>query len=209
MASLYGPALLGSFGEYPDINDYTLTSFMTLVSADSRGYTYPKPEMSSESNYFWDQEDNRELQYGINRKWKSNDAGTVEGILYGGNLNTLLQIAGTDFFPEVENGLLFVEDAFTSSGKLKRDIESMRQRGLLNGIRGILFGKFFQSGTQSELVMNKYILDIFAEMGIPAMTDVDFGHGNPHLAIPLGVHAHVDFKNTQIVLSESFCDVAG
>ena len=205
LATLYGPALLGSFGEYPKVHASTVYAMKALVSMESQGFCYSKTDVTSDCNYYWDKEDLQSLPYAPNTGWHSNSDRTVKGILWGGNLNTILTIANTQYMPNIENGILLMEDAFTSYYKLKRDVEALRQRGLLDTCRAVIVGKFFQSGSETEKQrMNSYLLDYFQKLDIPALTDVDFGHSYPQLSIPLGVQGQVDFKNKQIVLCESF-----
>ena len=205
LCSLYGPALLGSFGEYPDVNPVSLASMKALTMFDSAGYHYSAPALFADCNYFWDKEDAQPVPYSKNRVWHSNSDDCIRGILFGGNLNTLLCTIGTEFFPKIPNGILFLEDTHTCLSQLKRDIESLRQRHVFDNLRGVLFGKFYQCGLiEDNANMNNYLLREFTRMGLPLMVDVDFGHCLPQLSLPLGIEACVDYQNGCITLCESF-----
>lgn len=205
MATLHGPALLGSFGECPGVNKPTLKATSALISSDSSGYGYTAPSLFTDIDLFWDRDDTLPLPYRPNRPWRSNCSERIEGTLYGGNLSTLLAVANTEYFPHVEGGILFLEDAETSPYRLMRDIESLRQRGVFEGVRGVMIGKFFRPASDEESRrMNDYLLERFRQMGLPAMVDIDFGHCYPHLPIPLGVRACVDYGRCSLTLRESF-----
>ena len=205
LSVLYGPALLGSFGEWPHMNGDAASTLKRLVSGNTKMFSYARAAFSSDSDPFWDREDEHPLEYRENRPWRGNCADVVEGVLFGGNLNTLLALAGSGYFEAIDGGVLMLEDAHTSLFQLKRDIESLRQRGVFEHVGGVLFGKMFQSGTQDDnRAMGDWLLDRFGELGVPAMVDIDFGHGYPQLAFPLGVPARIDYGKSTIILLEGF-----
>lgn len=205
LCSLYGPALLGSFGEYPDVNPVSADSMLALTTADSAGHPYRAPAQFADCNYYWDREDARPVPYRENRAWRSNSGVCAEGTLFGGNLNTLLCTVGTEYFPHVPDGIIFLEDTHTCLSRLKRDMESLRQRRVFDDLRGVLFGKFFQCGSDADNArMNDYLLQEFSRLGLPVMVDVDFGHCLPLLSLPIGTVACVDYCSCSITLCESF-----
>lgn len=204
LVTFYGPALIGTFGEYPNINSYTAKNFNDIMTYNGGIYTYEEAETQSMSNYFWDKEDEKELEYSKFDGWKSNNKGTASGILIGGNLNTILSLLGTEYIPDFKNKILFIEDAFTSPQKFNRDMETLRQNKILHQINGIIVGTFFGvNETQScfEKILNEYI-------DKPMIYNVNFGHSNPIMTIPIGVSAKIDSDKPMITLLESpFKDV--
>ena len=151
LVTFYGPALMGTFGEYPQIDSYTAKNFNDIMSYKNGVYIYKEPETQSMSNYFWDIEDERSLNYHKFAGWKSNNNGMTRGILLGGNLNTILSLLGTEYMPDFKEKILFIEDAFTSPQKFNRDIETLKQNNILNQINGIIVGTFFAvDSAQSE-----------------------------------------------------------
>lgn len=200
LVTFYGPALIGTFGEYPQIDSYTARCFNDIMSYKNGVYTYKEPEVQSLSNYFWDKEDEKSLNYHKFTGWKSNNNGITRGILLGGNLNTILSLLGTEYMPDFKDKILFIEDAFTSPQKFNRDIETLKQNNILNQIKGIIVGTFFSVDcTQSdfEKILNEYITDK------PMIYNVNFGHSKPIMTIPIGVWAEIDSCNSKIILLES------
>lgn len=205
LASLYGPALLGSFGEWPHVNPDTAASLKALIYPKQMIYRYPYPEKFSESHYYWDREDRKELEYGANVSWRSNSDMVVEGRLAGGNLNTLLAVSGTEYCRFPEDTVLFLEDTFISMGQLKRDIETLRQRDRFQNVKGILAGKFFQCGSAETVgELNQYLLDTFTQLEIPVLVNVDFGHCYPILSMPIGLSVRVNYAAGEIDVLETF-----
>ena len=203
LVCVYGPALLGTFGEWPHANRDSIASLRQVLFSEDDVWTYDRPQWTSDLNYFWDKEDMQALRYEINRPWQSGGTGRVEGILTGGNLNTLLAIAHTEFWRMPEHGVLFLEDGFTQPGRFKRDLETLRQMGIFEQVEGVLLGKFFQSGSETEKQrMNRFAMDYLAGLGIPVLTGVDFGHSYPGLSIPIGIRARVDFEAGAVTILE-------
>lgn len=200
---MHGVALLGSFGEYPEMNSDTALSFKEILLNNTCRYSYRHPNKFADCDFFWDRQDMQPLEYRGNMEWVTNADSTVTGVLYGGNMNTLLAIANTEFFPDIRDGILLLEDAHTSLYQIKRDFESLRQKGILKDIRGAVIGKMFQSGGKNECIrINEHLLSEFDKLGIPAMVNVDFGHCAPQMTIPLGIQVSVDYANKLIILNE-------
>lgn len=199
LVTFYGPALIGTFGEYPDINSYTMKTFNDIMTYTDGVYTYKEPETQSMSNYFWDKEDEKDLDYYKFEGWKSNNKGMAKGILVGGNLSTILSLLGTEYMPDFKDKILFIEDAFTSPQKFNRDIETLKQNKILYQINGIIVGTFFgvdMNQSCFEKILNEYI-------DKPMIYNVNFGHSNPIMTIPIGISAEIDSNKPRITLLES------
>lgn len=200
LITYYGPAVLGSFGEWPNANQYTVESFKCVVNLNKQKYTYSKPNYYSTSNYFWDKEDIQELQYCPNIDWLSNCDDKVVGNIIGGNLNTLLSILNTYYFRIPQGGILFLEDAFTQIDRLKRDLHSLKQKGVYERVQGIVFGKFYGCDLETGFKMSDYVNDFFTSEKIPVVANVDFGHCYPIMTLPLGGLCEVDYSKCKISL---------
>lgn len=199
LITVYGPSLLGSFGEWKHMNDDTMSSLRRLVFPYGNSVEYHATETTSDSNYYWDKYDQKPIKYYKNTGWFSNCDAAISGISYGGNLNTLLAVLNTPYCKIPNDSILFIEDAFTQTDKFMRDLETLKQQTSFEGVKGVLIGKPFQSGTEQAVKqMNEYALEFFSGMQIPAMANVDFGHCAPMLSIPVGKQLHIDYGRRKI-----------
>lgn len=75
-------------------------------------------------------------------KWKFLQGSSVEGEVIGGNIRCFLKLAGTRYFPEVENKILFIEGLGTSIEGLATHLAQLKQIGVFDKISGLLIGTF-------------------------------------------------------------------
>ena len=75
-------------------------------------------------------------------KWKFLQGSSVEGEVIGGNIRCFLKLAGTKYFPEVENKVLFIEGLGTSIEGLVTHLAQLKQIGVFDKISGLLIGTF-------------------------------------------------------------------
>ncbi|MGI9646719.1 MAG: S66 family peptidase [Ilumatobacteraceae bacterium] len=118
--------------------------------------------------------------------------GEAEGRLIGGNLCTLNLLQGTAWMPDLCGAVVFVEDDYLSYPEtFDRDLTSLTQQPGFEDVRGLLIGRF---QTASEMTQEDLVAIIAANRrldGMPIVANVDFGHTDPLLTIPIGGRAVV------------------
>ena len=75
-------------------------------------------------------------------KWKFLQGSRIEGEVIGGNIRCFLKLAGTKYFPEAENKVLFIEGLGTSIEGLVTHLAQLKQIGVFDKISGLLIGTF-------------------------------------------------------------------
>ena len=156
----------------------------------------------SDDPWFQDQ-DNRDIRHN-DGYWimARGDAGTdVGGTLLGGNLCTLNLLQGTQYMPLLDGSILFVEDDFESHpSTFDRDLTSLIQQPGFDGVRGLLIGRFqtetgMDRSTLQAILASKRELD-----GLPIVANVDFGHTDPVLTIPVGGRGRIQIGDKHATL---------
>ena len=74
--------------------------------------------------------------------WRFLQGTKIEGEVVGGNIRCFLKLAGTEYFPEVENKVLFIEGLGTSIEGLLTHLAQLKQLGVFDKISGLLIGTF-------------------------------------------------------------------
>ena len=76
--------------------------------------------------------------------WSSLKKGKGKGILIGGNLSSLIKIIDTEFCPNFNNTILFVEELSyeTNIEELEKMILKLKEKGIFNKILGLLIGNY-------------------------------------------------------------------
>ena len=79
----------------------------------------------------------------------------VEGTLWGGNLSVLASLAGTPYMPDIQGGILFIEDVSEQPYRIERMLNTLYLSGVLQKQRAIIFGDF-RMGTIRDVYDSSY-----------------------------------------------------
>ncbi|MDR3353322.1 MAG: LD-carboxypeptidase [Zoogloeaceae bacterium] len=113
----------------------------------------------------------------------------VEGILWGGNLTMVTHLLGTPYFPEIENGILFLEDVGEHPYRIERMLYQLLYSGVLARQQVVLLGAF----SAIRLVEHDCGYDLAAAVRhirekscVPFLSGLPFGHVRDKLTLPVG-----------------------
>lgn len=127
--------------------------------------------------------------------------GLADAEVYASNLQTLLVLAGTKFFPNLENKVIFLEEAESEGvSEVHRYLTHLSQVINLNTVAGVCIGKFASQTKFSDVSTEEMLyLDVFGDLNIPIIYNLNFGHTDPMFTIPIGGRVKIDTKNKKIV----------
>ena len=125
--------------------------------------------------------------------------GKARGILAGGNLTTLCHLAGTPFQPDYGGKILFFEDVGEAPYRIDRMLVHLRLCGILNRVRGIVLGSFFNCGEEQEIL--RVMKDCLGGLGVPVLAGFPAGHGPENQTFPMGIQASLDTEQACLGLS--------
>ncbi len=131
--------------------------------------------------------------------WLQGDA-SVRGRLFGGNIEVLEWLTGTRFWPEEDfwdGAILFLETSEEVPPPLavKRWLRHYGLQGVLDRVAALLFGRARGYSDDQKRELDAALISTVAECGrpdLPIVSNLDFGHTDPQLILPLGVRAEVD-----------------
>ncbi len=187
--TIMGPMILPQFGEFPSIQEFTRKSFEHVVSniGSNREYELSISNEYTEEMLIWDKEDNRARQMKKNIGWKIISEGETEGILLAANINTFSKLVGTEYFSEIKNSIFFLEDDDeVSASKVQSQLQYFKNSKIFNNVKAMVFGRFQKNSKITEKKLNDILLNVFEKINIPIISNVDFGHTDPVLTLPLG-----------------------
>lgn len=131
-----------------------------------------------------------------NASWDCGDAVEcdVHGPLWGGNLAMICSVLQTPYFPNIEGGILFIEDVGEPPFRIERLLYQLHLSGVLGRQRALILGDFTQC--RPTTYDNGYDLaDGFAQIrrivGIPVLSGMPFGHDPDKFTLPFGVPARL------------------
>lgn len=149
----------GDFGD--EINEYTKNSFFNCLTGN-------KKQIEAQN-------------FDVYHK------GTIQGILWGGNLSSLVSLCGIDFIPD-EDIILFLEDLNEPVYKIdKMLIQLFNIEKIRNKVKGIAFGEFIN--VKEEKYLKNIFREIADEMKIPVADGFKITHGKTKDTVPYGIQA--------------------
>ncbi len=116
---------------------------------------------------------------------------TMEGIVVGGNIRCLLKLAGTEYFPDMSDKILFLEAYHGAVPQIVTYLSQLKQMGVFDKISGILLGTFtaMESLKHSPTVVD--FVKQYAGTNIPIAKTSDIGHGTDSKGIVIGALLHL------------------
>ena len=119
-------------------------------------------------------------------KWRFLQGRSVEGEVIGGNIRCFLKLAGTRYFPEVENKVLFIEGLGTSIEGLVTHLAQLKQIGVFDKSSGLLIGTFTEiekemSGEELFELVKEHIPE-----HLPVVKTSEVGHAKDSKVLKIG-----------------------
>ena len=126
--------------------------------------------------------------------------GKAEGVITGGNLTVMCASIGTPYQIQTDGKILFIEEIGSHIGNVDRLLYQLRNAGLLNNLKGIILGQFEGGLYDDENYKEpEAVLDAIGDIDIPVMYNIQSGHGEPMITIPLGSICEMNTENKSIV----------
>lgn len=130
----------------------------------------------------------------------------VTGTVWGGNLAMIASLTGTPWMPDIQDGILVIEDVNEHPFRIERMLLQLHQSGILSRQNAIITGSF--SGTTSTDYDNGYdftsVWNLIRDLtGIPVITGLPFGHSADTVTLPLGSRGVLTVRDTAATLEVS------
>jgi muramoyltetrapeptide carboxypeptidase len=125
---------------------------------------------------------------------QGNPVVALSGLLWGGNLTMLAHLVGTRYFPEIDGGILFIEDVNEHPYRVERMLLQLLHAGVLDRQSAVLLGDFSSyrlSDYDNGYDFNAMLAHIRAQLPIPVLTGLPFGHIRDKVTLPVGCKAEL------------------
>ena len=198
LVTYYGPHF-SSFGMEKGF-EYTLEYFKKMFCQNGPIQINASEKWSNDA-WFIDQE---------NREFIDNDGifvineGEAEGKIVGGNLCTLNLLHGTQYMPDLEDSILFLEDDGMAEKaflwEFDRNLESLIMQKGFDKVKAIVIGREEKNSAMSKQRWIKLIENKAKLKNIPVVAGLDFGHTTPIFTFPIGGKAKLKAINNNVEL---------
>ncbi|HEU4374067.1 MAG TPA: LD-carboxypeptidase [Telluria sp.] len=136
-----------------------------------------------------------------------NPALNITGKLWGGNLSMLVSLLGTEYFPLMEDGILWIEDVNEHPYRIERMLLQLMQAGVLARQKALIIGEisaFRLSPADQGYDYDAMLAYLRATLPIPVLTGLQFGHVPKRVTIPFGAQASLvsDDARFQLTMSD-------
>jgi len=188
LVGFHGPVAISDF------NDFTVKSFKKVLMKPKKKYKYSsKRQEDTDENSDYD-------QYTVT-------GGQAEGILAGGNLVMIETLIGTEYEPDFENKIVFLEEIKEKPYRIDRLITHLLQATNLSKAAGIVLGIFRGCDIEEDekdgsFTLREVIFDRLAHLNIPCYYGMPFGHVSNKITLPVGIHARMDADKMSLMLTE-------
>ena len=116
------------------------------------------------------------------------------------NLCTLLLLAGTRWWPELDGAILCLEAAEEEQGWwIERSLHQLRHIGVFEGAAACVFGRCHPDSNLPGDELGAILLDATRGFELPIAAGFDFGHTDPLCCLPWGVRARLDGSRLELL----------
>ena len=112
---------------------------------------------------------------------------SMDGIVVGGNLRCFLKLSGTEYMPDFQDKIIFLESLGGDASKMTTYLTQYKQMGVFKKVKGIILGSY------TEMEREKYspsIIEIVKEIvnnpSMPIVKTNEIGHGKDSKCIIIG-----------------------
>lgn len=103
----------------------------------------------------------------------------VRGTIWGGNLSVVSALAGSEYLPRIEGGIVFLEDVGEQAYRIERMLYDLYLAGMFKGQQAIVFGALSGSGEDSydkRYDVATVVRQLHQLTGLPVYSGMRFGH---------------------------------
>ncbi len=155
IVTYHGPMASSDFGG--EISEFTNNNFFKALSGDN-------------------------LEFAGNKIYKEGEA---EGIIWGGNLATVVSMCGLDFIPD-KDFIFFAEDLNEPVYKIDKMFQQLFNiEKFQKYCKGIVLGDFLN--VENEQWLDEY----FKTLPFPTISGLKITHNQDKITIPIGKNAHI------------------
>ncbi|MGQ9643233.1 MAG: S66 peptidase family protein [Ignavibacterium sp.] len=147
------------------------------------------------------------VKYPENSKLPFINKGTANARILGGNLAVFSTMLGTEFFPDMKDKILLLEDIDEKPYKIDRMLNQLRLAKVFKGLKGVILGRFVecyeQDPNKKTLSLGEVIEHYFKVLKIPTIYTFPHGHIKDFITIPMGLKIGLNATKGTVEFLES------
>jgi muramoyltetrapeptide carboxypeptidase len=207
LRTFHGPALTTELAEYPAVFPYT-ERFLRVAWFGEEPFAFARAEQWTDEllDFFAKADLTRPRELKPSDGWRSLRDGQARGPLVGGCLETICwHLKGSSVWLDLNGAILFLETSEEAPLPAAVDaaLTELEQLAVFDQINGLIFGRPYGYAPERVELLWRVVSERTAAAAIPVLANVDLGHTDPMLTLPLGVTAELDTAAVRFVLTEA------
>ena len=178
MSSLAGPMLYSEFGKTsPD--EISCRQFVEALTNPNLNISVQNADLTSKQ---------------LPAILATDKTQSLTGTIWGGNLSVVSALAGSEYLPRIDGGIVFLEDVGEQAYRIERMLYDLYLAGVFQNQQAIVFGSL--SGTGEDSYDKRYdvamvIRQLHKLTGLPIYSGMSFGHISKKHSFPLGATCQI------------------
>lgn len=123
--------------------------------------------------------------------------------LWGGNLSMLAALVGTPYLPQVQGGILFIEDVNEHPYRVERMLSQLLHAGVLGRQKAIVFGQFNRYTLvphDKGFKLASVVAWLRSQVKVRVLTGLPFGHVQTKVLLPVGAQCDLVVQGRDALL---------
>ncbi len=184
-----GPALCEGFGAKPEPDEIMEDCFNDLLQGHGEGVGWRQKPASRKRGITLLAPDALELD---------------NATLWGGNLAVLSSLLGSDYFPKVPNGILFLEDIAEHPYRIERMLTQLLHAGVLEEQKAVILGQFTSFKLTSHdrgFDLSMVVQWLRQRLNVPILTNLPYGHVQTKVLLPVGAPVDLVVQQRDVLMA--------
>jgi muramoyltetrapeptide carboxypeptidase len=122
-------------------------------------------------------------------------------------LAVFASLIGTEFFPDLKDKILLLEDVGEHPYKIDRMMNQLRLNKVFKKVKGIILGRFVDciehDPNKKTLTLGEIMDDYLKDINIPVIYTFPHGHINDFVTLPIGVKIKLNATRGFVEILES------
>ncbi|MCA9953495.1 MAG: LD-carboxypeptidase [Ardenticatenaceae bacterium] len=215
LVTFHGPAIMAGIAQIESLGNQYKSHLVEILFGTQRTYAYMPYDSYSEGYPDWTVPENlgKTNVATENPGWDwLQKAEDNQGYFWGGCIEVLEFLKGTDFWPKrpfFDDKFLFLETSEEAPAPhlIMRMLRNYGTQTILDRIQGLVLGRPYGYTEEQKqalhTVVKQVVVEEYGRSDMPIILDFDAGHTDPQFIIPFGIKAQISSDRKQVALVES------
>lgn len=135
------------------------------------------------------------------------NSGSTSGRIMGGNLSVISGLIGTEYFPDLKDKVLLIEEMGELPYRIDRMLNQMRLSKMFHEVKGVVLGAFRDchelDPNKKTLTLGEVISDYLSPLDKPVIYNLRHGHLKDNITLPIGAMVRLNATKKILEISET------